>query len=89
MEVALSLREVQIFVVHPHASFLCDRFWAATKAIFIGIPLWIMLRVAARQARREQYEAMLRGAAYGGGGDSTGRRMVFRMQPPQTGINAV
>jgi hypothetical protein len=63
-----------------------DSFWAATKAVFIGIPLWIMMRVAARQARREQYETMLRGSAAYAGGDSTGRRMVFRMQAQQPGV---
>ena len=55
-------------------------FWVATKAIFIGVPLWIMLRVASRQARREQYEQMLRGVTYDADAQAAaGRRMVFRM----------
>lgn len=78
-------------------------FWVATKAIFIGVPLWIMLRVASRQARREQYEQMLRGVTYDADAQAaaSGRRMVFRMPagfgtaaggaviPPPQGINAV
>ncbi|GAX84325.1 hypothetical protein CEUSTIGMA_g11747.t1 [Chlamydomonas eustigma] len=68
-------------------------FWVGTKAFMIGIPLWIMLRVASRQARREQYEAMLQGNTL-----DASRRMIVRMQTygpaegivvPPRGINAV
>ena len=66
--------------------------WALTKAIFIGIPLWIMLRIAARQARREQYEQYLRDVAYESNGSN--RRMVYRVQQgreaiPPHGMQAV
>jgi len=68
-------------------------FWVGTKAFMIGIPLWIMLRVASKQARREQYDTMLQGSSL-----DTNRRMIFRMQTlgpaeglviPPHGINAV
>ncbi|KAF5826194.1 hypothetical protein DUNSADRAFT_4212, partial [Dunaliella salina] len=32
--------------------------WVAVKALLIGIPLYIVMRIAARQAARERYEAM-------------------------------
>ncbi|GIL87377.1 hypothetical protein Vretimale_1694 [Volvox reticuliferus] len=51
-------------------------FWIGTKAFLIGIPLYTIMRIAARQARREQYEAMLRTGAF----EAPARRYVWRMQ---------
>ncbi|GIL44141.1 hypothetical protein Vafri_1670 [Volvox africanus] len=51
-------------------------FWIGTKAFLIGIPLYTVMRIAARQARREQYEAMLRSSAF----EAPARRYVWRMQ---------
>ncbi|EFJ44345.1 hypothetical protein VOLCADRAFT_106491 [Volvox carteri f. nagariensis] len=51
-------------------------FWIGTKAFLIGIPLYTVMRIAARQARREQYEAMLRSTAF----EAPARRYVWRMQ---------
>ncbi|GFR40376.1 hypothetical protein Agub_g925 [Astrephomene gubernaculifera] len=51
-------------------------FWIGTKAFLIGIPLYTVMRIAARQARREQYEAMLRSAAF----EVPSRRFMWRMQ---------
>eukprot|EP00197_Chlamydomonas_leiostraca_P011225 CAMPEP_0202862386 /NCGR_PEP_ID=MMETSP1391-20130828/3452_1 /ASSEMBLY_ACC=CAM_ASM_000867 /TAXON_ID=1034604 /ORGANISM="Chlamydomonas leiostraca, Strain SAG 11-49" /LENGTH=301 /DNA_ID=CAMNT_0049541921 /DNA_START=148 /DNA_END=1050 /DNA_ORIENTATION=- len=42
------------------ASLTFFLFWVATKAFLVGVPLYTVMRVAARQARREQYEAMMR-----------------------------
>lgn len=33
--------------------------WVATKVILIGLPLYMVMRVAGRQARREQMEALM------------------------------
>ncbi|KAG2429666.1 hypothetical protein HYH02_014004 [Chlamydomonas schloesseri] len=51
-------------------------FWIGTKAFLIGIPLYTVMRIAARQARREQYEAMLRSGAF----DVPTRRVLWRLQ---------
>ncbi|KAG2429627.1 hypothetical protein HXX76_010858 [Chlamydomonas incerta] len=51
-------------------------FWIGTKAFLIGIPLYTVMRIAARQARREQYEAMLRSGAF----DVPTRRVLWRVQ---------
>ncbi|KAG2488498.1 hypothetical protein HYH03_013001 [Edaphochlamys debaryana] len=51
-------------------------FWIGTKAFLIGIPLYTVMRIAARQARREQYEAMLRSGAF----EMPTRRVVWRMR---------
>ncbi|GLC44242.1 hypothetical protein PLESTM_001572100 [Pleodorina starrii] len=51
-------------------------FWIGTKAFLIGIPLYTVMKIAARQARREQYEAMLRSSAF----EAPARRYVWRMQ---------
>mmetsp|Transcript_26218 Transcript_26218/g.57259 ORF Transcript_26218/g.57259 Transcript_26218/m.57259 type:complete len:324 (-) Transcript_26218:1020-1991(-) len=61
------------------ASLTLFLFWVGTKAFLIGIPLWTILRIAARQARREQYEAMLRSGAM------DNRRIVFRFRTVQRG----
>lgn len=61
------------------SNLLLFLFWVATKAFLIGIPLYTVMRVASRQARREQYEAMMRaGAAF-----EPNRRMVIRVRNSQ------
>lgn len=70
-------------------------FWIGTKAFLIGIPLYTVMRIAARQARQEQYEAMLRSGAF----EVPARRFVWRVQAMQQrerdvghaggGVNAV
>lgn len=50
-------------------------FWVLTKALLIGIPLYTVMKIAARQARREQYEAMYRAGAEE---TAAGRRLVVR-----------
>ncbi|KXZ45089.1 hypothetical protein GPECTOR_58g537 [Gonium pectorale] len=46
------------------ASLTLFLFWIGTKAFLIGIPLYTVMRIAARQARREQYEALMRTGAF-------------------------
>ena len=54
-------------------------FWIGTKAFLIGIPLYTIMRIAARQARREQYEAMMRS----GGMDAATRNVLYRIRARQ------
>lgn len=54
-------------------------FWIGTKAFLIGIPLYTIMRIAARQARREQYEAMMRS----GGLDVATRSALYRIRARQ------
>ncbi len=49
------------------------------QAFLIGIPLYTVMRIAARQARQEQYEAMLRSGAF----EVPARRFVWRVQAMQ------
>jgi hypothetical protein len=54
-------------------------FWIITKAFLVGIPLYTIMRIAARQARREQYEAMMRS----GGLDVATRNALYRIRARQ------
>ncbi|PNH10853.1 hypothetical protein TSOC_002326 [Tetrabaena socialis] len=71
------------------ASLTLFLFWIGTKAFLIGLPLYTVMRIAARQARREQYEAMFRSAAFEA---PERRRYVWRVREQQlvpTGHNVV
>lgn len=59
-------------------------FWIGTKAFLIGIPLYTVMRIAARQARREQYEAMLRSGAL----DAAARNVLYRIRARQDALAA-
>lgn len=52
---ATSVQRVKIVVCYQ----TCEPpYRVAVKALLIGIPLYIVMRIAARQAARERYEAM-------------------------------
>ncbi|MEW5308352.1 MAG: hypothetical protein WDW38_000320 [Sanguina aurantia] len=55
-------------------------FWVATKAFVIGLPLYTVMKIAARQARREQYEALMRAtAAYADSDPTFDRRVLLHL----------
>lgn len=57
------------------ASLAIFLFWVLTKAFLIGIPLYTVMKVAARQARREQFEALYRNAV---NEEANNRRLYVR-----------
>uniref|UniRef100_A0A7S0UQY1 RING-CH-type domain-containing protein n=1 Tax=Polytomella parva TaxID=51329 RepID=A0A7S0UQY1_9CHLO len=62
------------------ADFSVFLFWVLTKALLIGIPLYTVMRMAARQAGREHYEAMVR---YSTAYDASAQRLIFRYRMRQ------